>query len=215
VITDGVFSMEGDQAPLPALVGLAERFEAMLVVDDSHGTGVVGATGRGTAEAQGVIGRVDVVTGTLGKALGGAIGGFVAGPRDLMSAVRTASRPYVFSNNPPVPVVAGALAAIGILETDACPLRTLAARVGHLRSGVERLGLTTYPGEHPIVPVLLGDDDRANAASAQLAEDGIYATALTYPIVPRGEARLRLQVSAAHSMAALDEVVDALACLPA
>lgn len=211
IVTDGVFSMEGGQAPLEALTELAEQFDALLVVDDSHATGVVGATGRGTAQAQHVLGHVDVVTGTLGKALGGAIGGFVAGPESFTTALRATSRPYVFSNNPPPAVVAGTLAALDIIATSDQPLHTLRARVRQLRAGVRRLGLQTYPGDHPIVPVILGDDARTHAASRRLADAGVFATALTFPIVPRGEARLRLQVSAAHSTAAIDRVLHALA----
>lgn len=211
IVTDGVFSMEGDEAPLNELADLADEFDALLIVDDSHGTGVVGATGRGTAEAQDAIGRVDVVTGTLGKALGGAIGGFVAGPERLTRLLRTTARPFVFSNNPPPTVVAGALKALELLGHDPSLLATLRARVRQLCSGIVRIGLRTVPGEHPIVPVLLGDDDVARAASARLADAGVFATALTFPIVPRGEARLRLQVSGAHSEEAIDRVLNALA----
>jgi glycine C-acetyltransferase len=211
IVTDGVFSMEGDEAPLNALADLAEEFDALLIVDDSHGTGVVGATGRGTSEAQNAIGRIDVVTGTLGKALGGAIGGFVAGPERLMQLLRTTARPFVFSNNPPSTVVAGALKALELLAQDRELLDTLRARVRRLRDGIVGLGLRTVPGEHPIVPVLLGDEDVARAASARLADAGVFATALTFPIVPRDEARLRLQVSGAHSEDAIDQVLNALA----
>jgi glycine C-acetyltransferase len=210
IVTDGVFSMEGDQAPLVALHRLAHEFRALLIVDDSHGTGVVGTTGRGTPEAQGVLGNIDIITGTLGKALGGAIGGFVAGPCQLIAALRATSRPYIFSNNPPTPVIAGALAALDILEGDDQPLTSLRARVEQLRTGITRLRLKTYPSQHPIVPVLLGDEARARQTSEALASAGVFATALSYPIVPRGEARLRLQVSAAHSHAAIDHVLGAL-----
>lgn len=213
IVTDGVFSMEGDQAPLAWLIELADAFGAMVIVDDSHGTGVVGLTGRGTAEAQDQLGRVDVVTGTLGKALGGAIGGFAAGPDWLMRLLRSTARPFVFSNPPPVAVIAGALAALDILEHDPAPLSTLGARVRRLRTGVEELGLRIHPGEHPIMPVMLGDEALAREAGEHLMRAGVFAPALTFPIVPRGEARLRLQVSAAHSVAAVDRVLDALASL--
>lgn len=210
IVTDGVFSMEGDEAPLEVLCKLAETFDALLVVDDSHATGVTGPTGRGTAEAKDLLGRIGIITGTLGKALGGAIGGFVAGPEPLMAALRTMSRPYTFSNNPPPVVVAGALAALDILQSGDEPLATLRARARRLRGGIARLGLTTHPGKHPIVPVIVGGEDHARVTSEALAAAGVFATALTFPIVPRGEARLRLQVSAAHSDEDIDHVLDSL-----
>ncbi|MGI5127937.1 aminotransferase class I/II-fold pyridoxal phosphate-dependent enzyme [Pseudonocardia sp. CA-107938] len=211
IITDGVFSMEGDQAALPLLTDLADEHEALLIVDDSHGTGVVGPQGRGTAEAQGVLGDVDVVTGTLGKALGGAIGGFVAGPHHLTNAVRALSRPYTFSNNPPPSVVAGALAALDVLAGPDSPLPVLRDRTRRLRAGIAELGLPTFPGEHPIVPIVVGDETAAATVSTTLIDAGIFAPALTYPIVPRGEARLRLQVSAAHDDADIDTALTAIA----
>ncbi|KAB2340154.1 aminotransferase class I/II-fold pyridoxal phosphate-dependent enzyme [Actinomadura rudentiformis] len=214
IVTDGVFSMEGDLAPLADLCALAEEFEALLIVDDSHGTGVVGAGGHGTAEAHGVLGRVDVITGTLGKALGGAIGGFVAGARHLMTAVRTLSRPYVFSNNPPTAVVAGALAALDILESDPGPLTALRTRVRRLRDGITELGLPTHPGEHPIVPLIVGDEQQTHASAIAMVTADIYVTALTFPVVPRGQARLRLQVSATHSQTDIDRVLAALTQAP-
>lgn len=210
IITDGVFSMEGDQAPLSALRGLAEQFDALLIVDDSHGTGVVGALGRGTTEAQDLLGRVDVITGTLGKALGGAIGGFVAGPNRLTTALRAVSRPYTFSTNPPPSVIAAAIAALDLLAGPATPLPTLHARVHHLRTGIEALGMQALPGDHPIVPVVVGAEDAARTMSADMISHGVFATALTFPVVPRGHARLRLQVSAAHSEPDLDRVLTAL-----
>ena len=210
IISDGVFSMEGDMAPVGKLVDLAGEFEALLIVDDSHATGVAGPTGRGSAEAEGVLGEVDVVTGTLGKALGGAVGGFVAGPERLMQALRQLSRPYVFSNNPPVTVAAASAAALDILEHDPQPLANLRERATQLRAGIDALGLSTHPGEHPIVPVLLGDEDRARAVSRQLQDSGVFATSLEFPVVARGEARIRLQASASHQPAAIDLVLRAL-----
>ena len=211
IISDGIFSMEGDMAPVAELVALARESESLLIVDDSHGTGVVGTSGRGSAEAAGVHGQVDVITGTLGKALGGAIGGFVAGPPALMQALRQLSRPYVFSNNPPVTVAAAALAALDILEHDPQPLATMRERTTQLRDGIITLGLRTHPGGHPIVPVLLGDEQLAVAVSQRLQATGVFATALAFPIVARGEARIRLQASAAHSVAAIELVLAALA----
>jgi glycine C-acetyltransferase len=210
IITDGVFSMEGDQAPLSALRKLAEQFGALLIVDDSHGTGVVGARGRGTAEAQDLLGRVDVITGTLGKALGGAIGGFVAGPERLTAALRAVSRPYTFSTSPPPSVVAAALAALDVLAGPATPLPTLRARVHHLRTGIAALGLPALPGDHPIVPLVVGDETIARAMSADMISQGVFATALTFPVVPRGHARLRLQVSATNAEEVLDRVLAGL-----
>jgi len=210
IVTDGVFSMEGDQAPLPALLALADRWDALLVVDDSHGVGVVGATGRGCAEAQDVLGQVDVLVGTLGKALGGAVGGFAATTNELAAWMRASSRPFIFSNNPPVSVVAGALAALEVLSTSSEPLDTLRGRTRRLRDGIAALGLPTVAGEHPIVPVIIGAEEAAVEASALLRRHGVFATALAYPIVPRGQARLRLQVSAAHTVEDIDLALTGL-----
>ena len=207
IVTDGVFSMEGDLAPLRDLCDLADRSGALLVVDDSHGTGVAGATGRGTAQAHGVLGRADIITGTLGKALGGAVGGFAAGPRPLMAALRSLSRPYVFSNNPPPSMAAGALAALDVLGSDPAPLADLRARVRQLRTG---LGPGALPGDHPIVPVIIGSGQDARSAAGAMRAAGIYVTALAHPVVPRGRARLRLQVSALHSSEDIARVLLAL-----
>ncbi|MEU8225056.1 aminotransferase class I/II-fold pyridoxal phosphate-dependent enzyme [Kribbella sp. NPDC048915] len=210
IVTDGVFSMEGDQAPMRRLVDLSREYEAVLVVDDSHGTGVLGAGGRGTMEAQGVLGAVDVVTSTLGKALGGASGGFVAASKQFSAAVRSLSRPYVFSNNPPYAVVAAALAALDVLETEDV-LTLLGERVRQLRAGLAGLGFPILGDDHPIVPLILGDDQRAVAASNELRRQQIYVTPMTFPIVERGRARIRLQVSAAHTADDIAQVVGALA----
>jgi len=210
IVTDGVFSMEGDQAPLVALLELAEKHEALLVVDDSHGVGVVGVTGRGCAEAQGVLGQVDVVVGTLGKALGGAVGGFAATSAALAAWMRASSRPFIFSNNPPVPVVAGALSALDVLTETREPLDTLRARTQRLRDGITELHLRTVAGNNPIVPIIVGDEERALTMSRSLRHHGVFATSLAYPIVPRGEARLRLQVSAAHTVDDIDLAVAGL-----
>lgn len=211
IVTDGVFSMEGDQAPLRDLVDLAAQFHALLVVDDSHGTGVLGTRGRGSIEAQQVLGEVDVVTGTLGKALGGAIGGFVAGSSPFTTAVRSFSRPYTFSNNPPCSVVAAALAALDVLDKDPHPLATLRERTGQLRDGIDSLGLPVLPGDHPIIPLILGSEQRATAVSHALRQQEIYVTPVAFPIVGRGEARIRIQVSAAHTTDDIEHVLHALA----
>lgn len=211
IVTDGVFSMEGDQAPLRRLVELAAEFEALLVVDDSHGTGVLGERGRGSHEAQDVLGQIDVITSTLGKALGGAIGGFVAGSEAITAAIRALSRPYIFSNNPPYAVVAATLAALDVLERDTFLLTTMRARIQQLRAGVRDLGLETLAGEHPIVPLMLGSEESAKSVSRLLLDRHIYATAMSFPVVPRGEARIRMQVSAAHSSQDIEDVIAALA----
>lgn len=210
IVTDGVFSMEGDQAPLRRLVDLAREFEALLVVDDSHGTGVLGPRGRGSAEAQQVLGEVDVITGTLGKALGGAIGGFVAAAAPLTAAVRSLSRPYVFSNNQPYPVVAAVLAALDVLERDPNPLTALRRRTARLREGIDSLRLRSVPGEHPIVPLILGDEGHAVAVSRMLRQRHVYVTPITFPLVGRGEARIRMQVSAAHTADDIERVIRSL-----
>ncbi|MFI7329768.1 aminotransferase class I/II-fold pyridoxal phosphate-dependent enzyme [Streptomyces rubiginosohelvolus] len=215
IVADGVFSMEGDQAPLRRLIGLAREFHALLVVDDSHGIGVLGDHGRGSAEAQQVLGQVDVITGTLGKALGGAGGGFVAGSIAFTTAVRALSRPFIFSNNPPFPVVAAALAALDVLEGDPDLLTTLRKRIGQLREGIDALGLQAIPGEHPIVPLVLGEDERAAAVSHALQQQQVYVNPITFPIVARGEARIRMQVSAAHTADDIDHIVHALAGIAA
>jgi glycine C-acetyltransferase len=210
IVTDGIFSMEGDQAPLSDLARLATEHDALLVVDDSHGIGVVGEDGRGTAQAQGVLGQVDIVIGTLGKALGGAGGGFAATSTRLAATIRGKARPFIFSNNPATSVVAAALAALEILATDSKPLADLRERSGELRAGIIALGLPTVPGSHPIVPVIVGDEAAARDASRHLRQHGVLATALCYPIVPRGEARLRLQVSADHSREDISAVLEVL-----
>lgn len=211
IVTDGVFSMEGDQAPLTALVQLAEEHHALLVVDDSHGVGVVGGIGRGCAEAQGVLGHVDVVVGTLGKALGGAAGGFAATSAELAAWMRASSRPFIFSNNPPVPVVAASLTALDVLTESRELLETLRARTRRLREGIAELRLPTVAGDHPIVPIIVGDEEKTVTMSQALRRHGVFATSLAYPIVPRGEARLRLQVSASHTVADIDRALAGLA----
>ncbi|GAA0955207.1 glycine C-acetyltransferase [Streptomyces rhizosphaericus] len=210
IVTDGVFSMEGDQAPLTALRDLANEFDALLVVDDSHGIGVLGRQGRGTAEEQDCLGDADLISGTLGKALGGATGGFVAASTDFTHTLRSLSRPYTFSNNPPPAVIAGALAALDILQDDTTALHTLRVRTRQLREGVARLGLSTYAGEHPVVPVITGDEKRTQSLAQKLRDEGVFTTPITFPVVPAGEARLRLQVTATHSQTAIDQVITAL-----
>ena len=209
IVTDGVFSMEGHLAPLPELVALAREFGALLMVDESHASGVIGATGRGTPEALGVHGQVDVVTGTFGKALGGASGGFIAGRRPLIEFLRQKSRPYTFSNTMPPPVVTGSLAALELIETDPSIVGRLHSNTRHFRKGIVAAGFTILEGDHPIVPVMLGEAALAQEMSRQLLDEGVYVKGLWYPVVPKGEARLRVQISAAHAPADLDHAIAA------
>jgi len=208
VATDGVFSMDGDLAKLPEICDLAEEYDAMVLVDDSHATGFVGATGRGTPERFGVSNRVDVITTTLGKALGGALGGCTAGPRELITWLRQKSRPYLFSNSLP-PLVCGAtLEVLRILREDPEPLKALARNQLRLRSGLRDLGFDVDAGDHPIIPVHFRRHDNdallAQKISADLLAEGIYCIGFSFPVVQRGQARIRLQASAAHT----DEHVD-------
>ncbi len=197
IATDGVFSMEGDLAPLDRLVEIARTFDALLFVDDSHGVGVVGKTGRGTPEAKGVHGKIGVLTGTLGKAIGGAAGGYISGKMDLIAFMRQKARTYIFSNSLPPSIVFGASAAIDLLMKDRSIVKRLHKNTAYFRRKIVELGYTILEGEHPIVPVMLGDAALAQEMSRQLLKEGVYIKGLWYPVVPKGEARLRAQVSAA------------------
>jgi glycine C-acetyltransferase len=204
VVTDGVFSMDGYLAKLPGICDLAERHGALVMVDDSHAVGFVGEQGRGTHEHCGVMGRVDLVTGTLGKALGGAAGGYVAGSCAVVGWLRQKARPYLFSNTLP-PVVAGvSLAVLDLLEQGGDLRRRLRENASHFRAGLTALGFRLLPGEHPIIPVMLGEAALAQAFAVRLLDEGVYAVGFFFPVVPRGQARLRTQMSAAHSRADLD-----------
>jgi glycine C-acetyltransferase len=209
IASDGVFSMEGDLAPLPALVELAAQYQALLFVDESHATGVLGKTGRGTPEAQGVHGKIDVISGTLGKALGGAAGGFIAGKRELVEFLRQKSRPYTFSNTVPPPIVCASIEAFRILEEDNSLVSTLQQNTAYFRNEIKRLGFKIIEGSHPIVPVMLGEAALAMDMSRELLDAGVYIKGLWYPVVPKGEARLRAQISAAHTREDLDKALDA------
>jgi len=211
IATDGVFSMEGDMAPLKKLVDLAERFDAILVVDDSHALGVLGSTGRGTAEALGVHGKIHVQTGTLGKAMGGAIGGYVAGKADLIEYLRQKSRPYTFSNSIPPSAVLAAIEAITLLEEDTSIVASLHDNTEYFRVQIAQLGYTTIPGQHPIVPIMLGEAPITMTMSEELLKAGVYIKGLWFPVVPKGEARLRAQISAAHTKTDLDRALEAFA----
>jgi glycine C-acetyltransferase len=211
ISTDGVFSMDGYIAQLDRICDLAERYHALVHVDDSHSTGVLGATGAGTHEHCGVVDRVDIVTSTLGKALGGASGGFTSGRREIVELLRQRSRPYLFSNTVAPPVVAGALKAVE-LASEGNDLRDrLRENMGYFRQGLEQAGFELLPGEHPIIPVMLHDARRAGALAEALLRKGVYAIAFSYPVVPKGRARIRTQISASHSREELERGIAAFA----
>ncbi len=199
IATDGIFSMDGTVANLSAICELADQYDAMVMVDDSHAVGFVGQRGRGTHEHCGVLDRVDILTGTLGKALGGASGGYTAGNSEMIDLLRQRSRTYLFSNTIAPPIVAGSIRALELLEESTQLRDTLESNTKFFREEMQRFGLNILPGEHPIVPVMLGDAARAAAVAKAMLEDGIYVIAFSYPVVPQGKARIRTQVSAAHS----------------
>ena len=209
VITDGVFSMEGSIAPLPDLVELCRRHQAVLVVDDSHGTGVLGKYGRGTAEHFGLLGEVDVITSTLGKALGGAAGGFVAGSAALCDYLTQRARPQLFSNALPPTVATSALASIEYLEAHPERVATLRENASYFRGRLLELGFKPLPGETPIIPVILGETAAAIEMSELLLAEGVFVTGFGHPVVPQGQARVRCQISAAHTRDDLDEALAA------
>lgn len=211
IATDGVFSMDGYVAPLKAICDLADRYNAMVMVDDSHAVGFVGPTGRGTPELHGVSDRVDVITGTLGKALGGASGGYTSGRQEIVTMLRQRSRPYLFSNTVAPAIVAASLKVLELL-TQSDDLRAkLRANTTMFRERMASLGFDILPGDHPIVPVMLGDAEKATMLAERLLQKGIYVIAFSYPVVPQGKARIRTQVSAAHSEADLMAATDAFA----
>ena len=209
IASDGVFSMEGDMAPLPQLVELAQRYGALLFIDDAHGIGTMGKTGRGTAEHFGLMGKVDVIVGTLGKAIGGSAGGFIAGSKEMIDYMRQKARTYVFSNSLPPSIVMASIAALKLLKKDKSIVRRLHDNTAYFRKEIRGLGFTVLAGEHPIVPVMLGDAGRAQNMSAELQKAGVYIKGLWHPVVPQGEARLRAQISAVHSRKELDRALDA------
>jgi glycine C-acetyltransferase len=211
IATDGVFSMDGYLAQLDRICELAERHDALVMVDDSHAVGVVGPGGRGTPEHHGVIERVDIVTGTLGKAIGGASGGYVSGRSEIIELLRQRARPYLFSNSVAPPVAAASLRALELIETSADLRDRLRENTAHFRAGMTELDFDVLPGEHPIVPVMIGDEVTAAAFSARLVDLGVYAVSFSFPVVPRGTARIRTQMSAAHSLADLDFAVEQFA----
>ncbi len=209
VVTDGVFSMDGDLARLDDICAIAERHRALVLVDDSHASGFVGRTGRGTPEHFGVQGRVDVTTSTLGKALGGAAGGFVAGPREVVDLLRQRARPYLFSNTLAPPIVGASLAALDLLERSTALRDRLMANAARFRDGMAAAGFRLKPGFHPIVPIMLGDARLAVDFARDLLDEGIYVIGFSFPVVPKGEARIRVQLSAAHAPEMVDRAVAA------
>jgi glycine C-acetyltransferase len=207
--TDGVFSMEGAIAKLPDILEIAREFDAIVAVDDSHGTGVLGKLGRGTAEHHGVLGEVDIITSTLGKALGGAAGGFVAGPAELADMLTQRSRPQLFSNALPPTVACSALAAVNFIEAHPDRVATLRDNTKYFRERIEEAGFKPLPGDTPIVPIIVGETAAAIQMSDMLLSEGVFVTGFGYPVVPQGQARVRCQLSAAHSRSDLDAAVAA------
>jgi glycine C-acetyltransferase len=209
IATDGVFSMDGDVAPLLDICRLADRHDALVMVDDSHATGFFGPTGRGTPEHAGVAERVDIITSTLGKALGGASGGFTAARQEIVSLLRQRSRPYLFSNTLPPALVVASLACLDLLSGSGARRERLAANTRWFRRAMTEAGFSIRPGEHPIVPIMLGDARLAHRMAADLLEAGIYVVGFSYPVVPPGQARIRVQISAAHEPGDLERAVAA------
>jgi glycine C-acetyltransferase len=209
VVTDGVFSMDGYMAPLPEICELADRHDAMVMVDDSHAVGFIGANGRGTHEHHGVMGRVDAITGTLGKALGGASGGYVSGRKELVAMLRQRSRPYLFSNSVAPPIAAASLKVLELLRSAKELRDRLHANTKFFRGRMTEEEFEILPGAHPIVPVMVGDAALAGRMAAAMLEKGVYVVGFSYPVVPQGKARIRTQVSAAHSPEELERAVKA------
>jgi len=204
VATDGVFSMDGDIADLEGICRLAERYEALVMIDDSHAVGFLGRTGRGTHEHRGVMGRVDIITGTMGKALGGASGGYTSGRREIIELLRQRSRPYLFSNTLAPMIAAASIKAIELLSRSTERRDRLMENARYFRAGMTARGFNIRPGEHPIVPIMLGEAVLAQKVAARLLEKGVYVIGFFYPVVPQGAARIRVQISAAHTKEDLD-----------
>ncbi|HEX9099415.1 MAG TPA: glycine C-acetyltransferase [Candidatus Dormibacteraeota bacterium] len=209
VVTDGVFSMDGYLTPLGEICELADRYDAMVMVDDSHAVGFVGPNGRGTHEHHGVMGRIDAITGTLGKALGGASGGYVSGRSEIVAMLRQRSRPYLFSNSVPPPIVAASLKVLELMRSASDLRQRLRDNTAFFRSEMTQAGFDILPGEHPIVPVMVGDAALAVRMADAMLERGVYVIGFSYPVVPQGKARIRTQVSAAHSTGDLSKAVRA------
>lgn len=211
IVTDGVFSMDGYVAPLAEICDLADRYDALVLVDDSHAVGFLGAGGRGTPELCGVADRVDILTGTFGKALGGASGGYVSGRREIVELLRQRARPYLFSNTLAPTIVAGTLAALDLVESAGDARHRLRENAELFRGLMTEAGFDLLPGEHPIVPVMFGDAALSERIAAEMQRQGVFVTAFSFPVVPRGEARIRVQLSAAHSESQVRACVAAFA----
>ncbi len=209
IATDGVFSMDGIIANLKGICDLADRYDASVMVDDSHAVGCIGDRGRGTPEYCGVSDRVDIITGTLGKALGGASGGYTSGRKEIVAWLRQRSRPYLFSNSLAPVITATSIAVLDLIEQRTDLLVRLTENSGYFRKGMQAAGFTLVPGHHPIIPVMLGDAVLAQKMAAQLLEEGIYVVGFSFPVVPKGQARIRTQMSAAHTREHLDRAIEA------
>jgi len=211
IATDGVFSMDGTLANLPAICDLAERYDALVMFDDSHAVGVLGQRGRGTHEHHGVMGRVDILTGTLGKALGGASGGYTSARKEIVALLRQRSRPYLFSNSLAPPIAAASLKVLEMLSKSTALRDKLEANTRFFRDGMAQLGYDIVPGTHPIVPIMLGDAALAGRVAEAMLTKGVYVVGFSYPVVPQGKARIRTQISAAHSQADLAFAIEKFA----
>ncbi len=211
IATDGCFSMDGTIADLKSIVDLAQKYDALTMIDDAHATGFLGKTGRGTHEYRDVVGKIDIITGTLGKALGGASGGFTSGRKVIVDLLRQRSRPYLFSNTVAPPIVAACLKALEILSGSTELRDKLEANTKYFRDAVTKRGLTIKPGVHPIIPIMIGDAAKSQKFAARMLEKGVYVIGFFYPVVPHGTARVRVQVSAAHSREDLEFAVKAFA----
>ena len=209
IVTDGVFSMDGTYANLPAICDLAEQYDALVMVDDSHAIGFVGERGAGTPELHGVEGRVHITSGTFGKALGGASGGYITAPQAVIDLLRQRARPYLFSNSLAPSIVTATLHALELLEQGVSLRQALAENTAYFRGRMQDAGFDVIPGEHPIAPVMTGDAVMAQQLASELMKHGVYVTAFSFPVVPRGQARVRTQMSAAHSREQLDKAIDA------
>ncbi len=209
IVTDGVFSMDGTYANLPAICDLAEQYDALVMVDDSHAIGFVGERGAGTPELHGVEGRVHITSGTFGKALGGASGGYITAPQAVIDLLRQRARPYLFSNSLAPSIVTATLHALELLEQGVSLRQTLVENTAYFRGRMQDAGFDVIPGEHPIAPVMTGDAVMAQQLASELMKHGVYVTAFSFPVVPRGQARVRTQMSAAHSREQIDKAIDA------